>query len=219
MNYWKEERKKIKICGITSLEDARFASGALADYLGFIFYKESKRFIEPAKAGAMINWLEGPETVGVFVEEPLESMNEIARMSGVDWVQLHGNESPEYCRMAEKPVIKVIHVREGMTARDLEQVAEPYFEVAQMLLFDTAGEREWGGTGRSFEWSLLAATDWPLPIIVAGGIGPGNLERAFRESGAQVVDLSSSVESSPGVKDFDKLTEVMDGMRAFWEEE
>ncbi len=219
MNNWKEERKKIKICGITSLEDARFASGALADYLGFVFFKGSKRTIEPAKAGAIINWLEGPETVGVFVDEPLDSMNEIARLSGVDWVQLHGRETPDYCRLAEKPVMKAIHVRDGMTARDLEEVTEPYLQVAQLLLFDTASEREWGGTGRSFEWSLLAEIDWPLPVIVAGGIGPDNLERAFRESGAQTVDLSSSVESSPGVKDFDKLTEVMDRMRAFWEEE
>jgi phosphoribosylanthranilate isomerase len=93
-------RTRVKICGLTNLEDARYVSGALADYLGFIFYEKSPRYIEPPKAGAIINWIEGPETVGVFVNQPLDDVNLIVRQTGIDLVQLHGTESPDYCRTA-----------------------------------------------------------------------------------------------------------------------
>ena len=212
-----EGGRKLKICGITSLEDARFASGAMADYLGFVFFEGSKRYIEPSKAGAIINWLHGPETVGVFVNETAESVNEIARMTGLDWVQLHGEETPDMCARIEKPVIKAIHVKDWMTSEDLRAAAAPYFEVAKMLLFDTSDVLVWGGTGRSFDWSLLRDQGWPLPVMVAGGIGPDNLAQAFEESGAEAADLSSSVEVSPGVKDMDKINEVMEVMRGYWE--
>src|SRR5690554_3210315 len=107
-------RTRLKICGLTSLEDARFVSGAFADYLGFIFYTESPRYIEPAKAGAIINWLEGPKKVGVFVNQPLDDVNYIAKQTGLDIVQLHGVESPGYCHMINLPVIKVFHITPEM---------------------------------------------------------------------------------------------------------
>jgi len=110
----------VKICGITNLEDARFVSGALADYVGFIFYPDSPRYIEPAKAGAIINWLEGPEKVGVFVNQPLDDVQSIARQTGLDFVQLHGDESVEYCNLMDKPVIKVFHITPETTAGELK---------------------------------------------------------------------------------------------------
>ncbi|MGB0347847.1 MAG: phosphoribosylanthranilate isomerase, partial [Balneolaceae bacterium] len=85
-----DNQTKVKICGITNLEDARFASGALVDYLGFIFTEKSKRYIDPEKAGAIINWVEGPEKVGVFMNQPLDDVNLLAKFSGIDYVQLHG---------------------------------------------------------------------------------------------------------------------------------
>src|SRR5690625_2932982 len=102
----KGKRTKIKVCGLTTLADARFVSEAQADFLGFIFYPESPRYIEPAKAGAIINWVEGPEKVGVFVNQPLDDVNEIAKQTGLDLVQLHGMESPGYCDIDRKSVVE-----------------------------------------------------------------------------------------------------------------
>src|SRR5690625_7997261 len=104
------DRIEVKICGLTRLEDARFAAGALADYLGFIFYEKSPRFISPAKAGAIVNWLEGSETVGGFVNQPLDDVNMIARQTGIRMGQLHGRESPAYCRTVDRQVIKAYHM-------------------------------------------------------------------------------------------------------------
>src|SRR5690625_3492165 len=136
----KGKRTKIKVCGLTTLADARFVSGAQADFLGFIFYPESPRYIEPAKAGAIINWVEGPEKVGVFVNQPLDDVNEIAKQTGLDLVQLHGMESPRYCDMIDLPVIKVFHIREGMRADELADEISNYKEVADYFLFDNKSD-------------------------------------------------------------------------------
>src|SRR5690625_1732314 len=93
----KGKRTKIKVCGLTTLADARFVSGAQADCLGFMYYPESPRYIEPAKAGAMINWVEGPEKVGGFVNQPLDDVNEIAKQTGLGLVQRHGKASRGCC--------------------------------------------------------------------------------------------------------------------------
>ena len=132
-----ENRTEVKICGITTLEDARFASGALADYLGFIFYSESPRYVDPAKAGAIINWIEGPKKVGVFVNQPLDDVNSIATQTGIDLVQLHGNESPEYCNLVDLPVIKAFHVSDGTSSDELKERVEIYRECTEFFLFDT----------------------------------------------------------------------------------
>src|SRR5690625_7394647 len=109
----KGKRTKIKVCGLTTLADARFVSGAQADFLGFIFYPESLRYIEPAKAGSIINWGEGPEKVGVFVNQPLDDVNESAKQTGLDLVQLHGMESLRYCDMIDLSVSNDLHIMEG----------------------------------------------------------------------------------------------------------
>ncbi|MDZ7715353.1 MAG: phosphoribosylanthranilate isomerase [Balneolaceae bacterium] len=214
-----EERSKVKICGLTSLEDARFVSGALAHYLGFIFYEESPRFVTPAEAGAIINWIEGPECVGVFVNQPLDDLNMIARQTGVDLVQLHGNESPEYCELVEKPVIKAIHVRKTNTSADLEDKIQPYLSVVDYLLFDTEVDGQWGGTGQSFDWSLLEEITSGMPFFLSGGLNPGNIREACKSVHPYAIDLSSGLESEPGVKDFDKVEQFMDEMRDIWEEQ
>lgn len=214
-----EERTKVKICGLTSLEDARFVSGALAHYLGFIFYEDSPRFVTPAEAGAIINWIEGPECVGVFVNQPLDDLNMIARQTGVDLVQLHGNESPEYCELVDKPVIKAVHVKETNTAADLEDMIQPYLSVVDYILFDTKVEGQWGGTGQAFDWSVLKEVADGLPFFLSGGLNPENIREACRTVHPYAVDLSSGLESEPGVKDFDKIEQFMDEMRDIWEEQ
>lgn len=214
-----EKRTKVKICGLTTLEDTRFASGALADYLGFIFYPESKRYIEPAKAGAIINWVEGPGKVGVFVNQPLDDVNSIAKQTGIDMVQLHGNESPEYCSMIDLPVIKVLHISEETTAADLKNEIVSFREQADYFLFDTKTEGKWGGTGKVFNWDLLKDITEEKPFFLSGGLNAANVKDAIQTVSPSAIDLSSGLEESPGLKDFDKLEEFFELMREIWEEQ
>ncbi len=214
-----DNRTKVKICGLTTLEDARFASGALADYLGFIFYPDSPRYVDPAKAGAIINWLEGPQKVGVFVNQPLDDVNSIARRTGIDLVQLHGNESPEYCELVEKPVIKVFHITEGKKTDELKTEMEPYIEVVDWFLFDTKTDGQWGGTGKTFDWNILKDISDEKPFFLSGGLNPNNIRNAIETVQPTAVDLSSGLEESPGLKDFDKVERFFDLMRDLWEEQ
>lgn len=214
-----ENRTKVKICGLTTLEDARFASGALADYLGFIFYPNSPRYIEPAKAGAIINWIEGPEKVGVFVNQPMDDVNSIARQTGIDLIQLHGNESPEYCSLVDKPVIKAFHVGNETSAADLKNEIHPYLDIVEFLLFDTKTDGLWGGTGKSFDWKVLTDISQDKPFFLAGGLHNGNITKAIQSLHPDVVDISSGLESSPGIKDFDKVEQFFETMREIWEQQ
>jgi len=214
-----ENRTEVKICGITTLEDARFASGALADYLGFIFYSESPRYVDPAKAGAIINWIEGPRKVGVFVNQPLDDVNSIATQTGIDLVQLHGNESPEYCNLVDLPVIKAFHVSDGSSSDELKEKVEIYRECTEFFLFDTKTDSEWGGTGKTFNWKLIRDISGEHPFFLAGGLHAGNVEQAIKEVNPSVVDLSSGLEEAPGLKDFKKIEEFFDVMRDIWEDQ
>ena len=214
-----ENRTKVKICGLTTLEDARFVSGALADYLGFIFYPDSPRYVEPAKAGAIINWLEGPQKVGVFVNQPLDDVNSIAKQTGIDLVQLHGNESPEYCELVDKPVIKVFHITENKTANELKFEIERYSDVVDYYLFDTKTDGLWGGTGKTFDWNILNEITDDKPYFLSGGLNPNNIRQAIETVNPTAVDLSSGLEESPGLKDFDKIEQFFDVMRDLWEGE
>ncbi|SMO34068.1 phosphoribosylanthranilate isomerase [Gracilimonas mengyeensis] len=204
---------KIKICGITNLEDARFAAGALVDYLGFIFYDKSPRYIEPGEAGAIINWIEGPEKVGVFVNQPLDDVNRIAKETGLDYVQLHGDESPEYCSLVEKSVIKVIHIEEESVEYLLKHQIEQYAEVADYLLFDTKINGLWGGTGKSFDWSMITDLDIEIPFFLSGGLSADNIKEAIETVQPFAIDVSSSLEKEPGLKDFGKIEDFMDEIR------
>ncbi len=212
-----EGQTKVKICGLTTLEDARFASGALSNYLGFIFYGGSPRYIEPAKAGAVINWIEGPECVGVFVNQPLDDVNMISRQTGIDLVQLHGNENPAYCRLVDKPVIKAIHVAERDTSADIKTRVEQYADSVDYLLFDTRIEGQWGGTGQKFDWTLLKNAAGDIPFFLSGGLQTANILSACKTVNPYAVDLSSGLEAEPGVKDYDKIEKFMDEMRRIWQ--
>ncbi len=214
-----ELRTKVKICGITNLEDARFTSGALVDYLGFIFFEGSPRFIEPGKAGAIINWLEGPQCVGVFVNQPLDDVNSISRQTGIDLVQLHGNESPDYCKLIDKPLIKAIHIEKNSNVDDLKAKVAEYAEVADYLLFDHKTGEQWGGTGQVFDWKLLDEINPDLPVFLSGGLNAENIRSAIQTIKPYAVDLSSSLEEEPGLKDFKKIEYFMDQMREIWKEE
>ena len=203
------DRIKVKVCGITKLQDARFVAGALADFMGFVFYEDSPRHVTPAKAGAMINWIEGTQCVGVFVNQPLDDVNMISRQTGIDLVQLHGNENPDYCSLVDKPVIKAIHIKEGDSTFDLNQRIEPYHDQVDYLLFDTKVDDKWGGTGQSFDWSILNEVTQGLPYFLSGGLNPDNIREACKQVKPYAVDVSSGLESEPGIKDFAKIEAFM----------
>jgi phosphoribosylanthranilate isomerase len=187
--------------------------------MGFIFYNESPRYIEPAKAGAIINWIEGPECVGVFVNQPLDDVNMIAQQTGIDLVQLHGNESAEYCSLVEKPVIKAIHISEKTMPESLEKEIELYRLPVDYLLFDTSVDGKWGGTGQSFDWRILQKTGEKIPFFLSGGLSVENIRAACNSVHPYAVDLSSGLEREPGVKSFDKIDLFMDEMEDIWDEE
>lgn len=207
-----ERRVRVKICGITRLEDARFAAGAQADFLGFVFHEPSPRAIDPGEAGAIVNWIEGPQTVGVFVNRPPEEVNDLVRRCGLDLVQLHGNETPDYCRLMEKPVIKTFHLGDAESGSRLQAKIMPWLPHVDYLLFDTRSEKQWGGTGRTFDWSVLKDLRVDKPFFLSGGISEENVGRACREIAPFGVDLSSSLESEPGRKDFGKLEKFFERM-------
>lgn len=208
----KKSRTKVKICGITTLEDARFVSGALADYLGFIFYDKSPRYIEPSKAGAIINWIEGPEKVGVFVNQPLDDVNDISKQTGIDLVQLHGDEPPGYCTMINFPVVKAFHITSDTDSGELSTEMKLYRDSVDYFLFDTKIEGLYGGTGQTFDWSLLENLSMGKPFFLSGGLNSKNVKKAIEKVSPDVVDLSSGLEESPGLKDFDKIDEFFDVM-------
>ena len=148
-------RTRVKICGLTTLEDARYASGAMADYLGFIFVPGSKRYVNPDLAAAIIAWTEGPEPVGVFMNQPLDDVIDIINKSGVKLAQLHGTESVEYCSLMPVPVIKSIAVEAGDTKETILEKTRPYLGLASYILFDTKVDGQSGGTGTAFDWAVL----------------------------------------------------------------
>jgi phosphoribosylanthranilate isomerase len=210
-----DKRVRIKICGITRLEDARFASGALVDYLGFIFWPESKRYITPAEAGAIISWLEGPECVGVFVDQPIDDVNDFGHISGIQYVQLHGEESPDYCKLLEHKIIKAFRVAPEMTADHLRYMIDPYTNVVDHFLFDTFKKGLPGGTGETFDWDILHQVAEEFPIFLSGGLHAGNVTDALKHIHPWAVDASSKLESEPGIKDFQLMDEFIEAVRHY----
>ncbi len=201
---------RVKICGITNLEDARYCAGAGADYLGFIQYPRSPRFVEPATARTIIEWVYGPEPVGVFVNEDAAAVNRIAEEAGCALVQLHGDEAPAVCDAVDRPVIKALRVARDATADDLRRRMEPYAAYVAFFLLDTYAPNQWGGTGTPFNWQVAADLAADFPVFLAGGLRADNVEAATRTVQPFAVDLSSSLEAAPGRKDFDKLADFFE---------
>lgn len=209
---------KLKICGIAELEDARYLAGAGADYLGFIQHEESPRYAPPALAGDIIQWVHGPKPVGVFVNTPAEDVNSAADDAGFELVQLHGREPPELVKAVERPVIKAIHVRHDASSNQLRTLFERYEDGADYFLLDTHDSSVWGGTGESFNWRLARDLSSEHPLFLAGGIDAENVTQAIDTMRPFAIDLSSSLESAPGQKSFEKIDAFMDAFRAVQQE-
>ena len=204
---------KLKICGITTLADARYCAGAGVDYLGFIQYPDSPRYVTPDQAREIIGWLYGPEPVGVFVNETAENINTIADSTGFALVQLHGDYAPAFFSQIDKPVIKAVSIHPQTTPHELESHLDQFAPVVDFFLLDTAKAGLWGGTGSSFNWEVAAGLTEKYPIFIAGGINASNVQHVIESLHPYAVDLSSGVEESPGVKDFDKLADLFDAMK------
>lgn len=204
---------KLKICGITRLEDARYCAAAGADYLGFVQHPESPRYIPAAAAREIIDWVYGPESVGVFVNRTSEEINAAVEEAGFSLAQLHGEESPEVCSSIDVPVIKAIRVAPFTGPVELSDEIERFRDVAQAILLDTRAEDVWGGSGKTFDWKTAADLPDNIPIFIAGGIGVNNLKAAVDRVRPAGIDVSSSLESAPGMKDFELVDAFIDVFR------
>jgi phosphoribosylanthranilate isomerase len=192
------KRTRIKVCGITRSADARQAVVLGVDALGFIFAEKSQRKIDPDKAREIISALPPfVDAVGVFVNAELSLVNEIVRYCGLTMIQLHGKETPEYCSAAPVRVIKSFAVHNSTDRSEFE----PYVPMASGFLLDTWHENLEGGTGRTFDWSLVERLALARPLILAGGLNRENISQAVRLLHPFAVDVNSGVEIEPGVKD------------------
>ena len=206
---------KLKVCGITALEDARYLAPLGVDYLGFIQHEESPRYAPPRLANDILQWVHGPEAVGVFVNDDAETINETVETAGFDLAQLHGEEPAEICAAVDVPVIKAVRVRHDAASDQLRAVFERYDDVVDYFLLDTHNSSTWGGTGESFNWRVARELSRDYPVFLAGGLDAGNVERAMQTMRPYAIDLSSGLEAdTPGEKSFEKIDAFMEAYRS-----
>jgi len=193
-------RTRLKVCGITRLEDAMAASHLGVDAVGFVFYDKSPRYIEPAKAAAIIRQLPPfVSAVGLFVNPSQMEIDAVLQDCPLGVVQLHGDESPGFCEAQNRRVIKAIPVS---SAADLQR-AKNYN--CSVLLDAKAPQGVYGGTGTAFDWNLLEGFSHNQPLILAGGLNITNVDKALSVRQWFALDVSSGVESAPGIKDEAKM--------------
>jgi phosphoribosylanthranilate isomerase len=201
---------QIKICGITNVADALAAAECGADALGFIFYPASPRHVTPDIARTIIQVLpEGVVRVGVFVNQEKSDVIDITAYCGIDLIQLHGDESPDYCRGF--PAERLIKALSFQADSDLEALTD--YPVNAVLL-DRREQGKYGGTGKQANWALAARIKINYPLILAGGLHDGNIEAAIRIAAPDAVDLNSGVEKSPGKKDPEKIKKIIHIIRS-----
>lgn len=203
---------RVKICGLTNLDDARAAVDAGADALGFIFFSGSPRHVTHASAARIIAQL--PPfvcKVGVFVNESVESIRDIAKQTGIDTIQLHGEETPEFCEKLAKDNFKTI---KAFRVKDQTSLVSIKNFRACAYLLDSYIPGQLGGTGAKFNWDLaIQAQSFGTPIILAGGLIPENIRDAVSKVAPFGVDVSSGVESAPGKKDHAKVRAFISAAR------
>ena len=204
---------KVKICGITNYEDAAIAVDLGATALGFIF-ADSPRQITPQKARDIIHAIPPfVKTVGVFVNERPAAIKEIVHHCGLDLVQLHGNESPGLCHELMPSTIKALRIKDASSI----QSSLAYQGKVRALLLDTYAKDKAGGTGSTFDWRLaIKIKELGIPIILAGGLGPSNIDSAIRTVKPYAVDVNSGVEECPGKKSPMLMKDLMKKVRRIY---
>lgn len=206
-------RPALKVCGMRDADNIASVAALAPDYLGFIFYGRSPRYVGEMPSETLRKVPSSICKVGVFVDSAPEYIRETVDRYGLDMVQLHGGESLRLCREIRKmcPVIKAFRVRQ---AADLRSVVK-YAGVCDFFLFDTPADG-FGGSGRQFDWSVLSDFESPLPFFLSGGIGPGDADRIglFGHPALAAVDVNSRFETAPGVKDVALLAEFIRKMNS-----
>ena len=205
----RDTQVKVKICGMTNLKDVKVAVDGGVDAVGFIFYKKSPRSVTMQAVRKIV--LELPpfvDSVGVFVNETAEQINKISDHCKLDRVQLHGDESPAFCKKIRHRVIKAIRVKDIQSLKKLSD-----YPVSSFLL-DTFSEDQYGGTGKVFDWNLAYSAKKYGPIILAGGLTPINVRQAIQRIQPYGVDVCSGVESQPGIKDHKKMQAFLKNVKA-----
>ena len=203
---------KVKICGITDREDALDAVKLGAEVLGFIF-APSPRQVSPETARRIVNALPPfIKTVGVFVNEKVDTIRNLINFCGLDLVQLHGNESPAFCRDLVPYAVKALRIKDDSSLES----ASAYQGIVRALLLDTYTKGQFGGTGKTFDWGLAKkAKSYGIPIILSGGLRPTNIENAVRIVEPYAVDVNSGVEDQPGKKSYALMEELMIKLRKY----
>jgi len=197
--------KLVKICGITRLEDAEAAVACGADALGFVFWPRSPRYIDPQRARAIVAALPPFVTpVGVFVDQPADEVNAVSNLARLGAVQLHGSESPDYARSLERPVVKAIAL--DTTA------AVDVWPGNVIVLLDVHDPIRRGGTGQTVDWAAAGEIARRRRTILAGGLTAGNVAEAMARVRPYGIDVSSGVETSPGIKDHGRLKALFEAV-------
>jgi phosphoribosylanthranilate isomerase len=199
---------KVKICGITNYDDAVAAMDMGADLLGFNFYPGSPRYVTPQRATDIINKLPGfIDIAGVFVNASIEQIHETKDICRLDWVQLHGDEDPEFCRSLHSHNVKTMKAIRVKDQTDIER-ADSFFTDA--VLLDAFDPDKYGGTGLTFDWNVIGHIS--KRVFLAGGINPDNAAAAVK-LGVYGIDVCSGVEAEPGKKDHGKMKKLFENIR------
>lgn len=200
---------KVKICGLTNLEDALAAIDMGADILGFNFYPESPRYIKPEDAFAIISKLPTyVDTAAIFVNAPHDQIKEATEDGYLTWIQLHGDETHDFCDSLRHLSVRTIKAIRVKSTEDIES-AKHYCTDA--VLFDAFDLKHYGGTGKTFDWNLIGYIN--KRVFLAGGINPANVVSAI-EVGVYGIDIGSGIEASPGKKDHKKMKQLFTNIRS-----
>ena len=200
---------KVKICGIRRAEDIEIVNKYLPDFIGFIFVPASKRYVEPSVVAEFKKNLDPRiKTVGVFVNESIEKIREIKKICSLDVIQLHGEETPQFCEELGGRIWKAIRVKD----EDCVEILDTYAEYTELLLLDTYVDGTHGGTGQAFDWDLIEFFSADYNIGLAGGITRENVLKAKKKVEPELIDVASGSETN-GIKDEEKIKDIIQIIR------